>query len=159
MINKKLTLIASLILLSLTSCGSFETPSTFDPWDKLGGGKEATVGTLIDLDEEAYQPSFSNSDDLLNTDEVGSTIVNLSNLTTSQYTITKAGKYSFNGNFNGSIVVESCGDGNVQLFLNGVTITPSSTSSLPAIIFKKTTGKRIITIKENTTNILIIVVL
>ena len=79
MINKKLTLIASLILLSLTSCGSFETPSTFDPWDKLGGGKEATVGTLIDLDEEAYQPSFSNSDDLLNTDEVGSTIVNLSN--------------------------------------------------------------------------------
>ena len=154
MINKKLTLIASLILLSLTSCGSFETPSTFDPWDKLGGGKEATVGTLIDLDEEAYQPSFSNSDDLLNTDEVGSTIVNLSNLTTSQYTITKAGKYSFNGNFNGSIVVESCGDGNVQLFLNGVTITPSSTSSLPAILFKKTTGKRIITIKENTTNIL-----
>ena len=154
MINKKLTLIASLILLSLTSCGSFETPSTFDPWDKLGGGKEATVGTLIDLDEEAYQPSFSNSEDLLNTDEDGSTIVNLSNLTTSQYTITKAGKYSFNGNFNGSIVVESCGDGNVQLFLNGVTITPSSTSSLPAILFKKTTGKRIITIKENTTNIL-----
>lgn len=154
MINKKLTLIASLILLSLTSCGLFETPSTFDPWDKLGGGKEATVGTLIDLDEEAYQPSFSNSDDLLNTDEVGSTIVNLSNLTTSQYTITKAGKYSFNGNFNGSIVVESCGDGNVQLFLNGVTITPSSTSSLPAILFKKTIGKRIITIKENTTNIL-----
>lgn len=154
--NKKFkTIFSSFLLLSLVSCnGLLETPTTFDPWDKLGGGKEATVGNLIDLDEEDYIPSFTIDSDSLDTSEENATLVNLSNLSTTQYTITKSGKYLFTGNYNGSIVVESCKEEKVHIILNGVNITPSNTSSLPAILFKKTTGKRIITVKENTTNTL-----
>ena len=106
--KRKLTLLTSLLLLGLSSCNALlEAPATFDPWDKLSGGKEAIVGSLVDLNDEDYTPSINIDNNLLNTNEEGSIVVNLSNLTSTQYTITKAGKYSFTGNYNGSIVVEA----------------------------------------------------
>ena len=137
--------------------------SHFDPWDNLSGGGIASTGVIEDRPLDDYVPGedIVVDEDQLTTDDTNATNINLEDLdvlpsgvsySESILTISSGGIYSLSGEFRGSIVVEKCDDNTVQILLNNVKIQTKEDSLLPAILFKKTDGLRILTVKENTYN-------
>lgn len=159
-----LFLIMVFSLFASTSCKeNMEKP--FDPWDELGGGGNANIGENDDLNVETYSPlEIVNVQDSQKeiTDENSVTIdlenlVNLPNgvsFENNELTITKKGIYLLKGKFIGSVIIEDCDDEDVRLILDNVEIKTPDDSFNPAILIKKTSGLRVITVKEGTTNIL-----
>lgn len=139
----------------------------FDPWDNLGGGGIVTGGEESSTGVEDYAPD-SNADvddSQTSTDDSASTVINLSALGTetlptgvtyegTTLTVAAAGVYTLTGTMTGNVVVTAAEQGDVQIVLDGVTISTPSDSIQAAMLFEKTDGKRILTVKEGTTNTL-----
>ena len=157
-------LIMILSLQVLTSCKeNIEKP--FDPWDELGGGGNADVGENEDLTIDSYSPLeiVEVKDSQKETSDLNCITIDLGNLVNlpsgvsyedDELVISSKGVYLLKGEFVGSVVVESCDDEDVRLILDNVTISTTQTSLNPAILIKKTSGLRVITVKEGTTNTL-----
>lgn len=165
--KKILTILASLVFL--TSC-SFIYPSNnsnsndkgFDPWDKLGGYRENTIGENQNVNLNLYKNLIPQIDSQFYSDEYStSNIVDLSSLlscptgvsvSNNLVLVSKGGTYLFKGNFNGHIVVDKCNDEDVRIIFENVNLTGVNASA--PLTFKKTNGKRILTIKDGTTSII-----
>ena len=157
--KKKILLIASLLLLS--SCSLLSgNGSSFDPWDKLGGGGIASVGSEENIsinDYENISNSFSSEqlDESTNSEKV----INLSDLKSlpsgvsvsgSTVTISLSGTYLLKGTLKGQIIVDKCNDKDVKLIFDGISVQGNSATA--PITFKKTSANRIVTLKEGTTS-------
>ena len=157
--KRKFLLLLPLLLLS--SCSLLVPNSSsehFDPWDKLGGGGSASVGSSSNVDINDYEVS-ENVSDYYKDEQVDGTIINLSDLSSlpsgvsvssNTLTINKSGTYVLKGTFNGHIIVDKASEQDVKLVLDNVNITGVNGSA--SITFKKTTGKRVITLKEGSVN-------
>lgn len=139
-----------------------EQGSFFEPWDKLGGGKEATVGSEENIKNEDYSSLELNIDSKqLNESKDTTNSINLNSITTlpsgvsfasGKLSITKGGTYYIEGSLKGNIFVDTCSNQDVRLILSNVNIT-SENANAP-ISFKKSEGHRIITVLEGTTSTL-----
>ena len=156
-------------LVFLTSC-SFIYPSNnsnsndkgFDPWDKLGGYRENTIGENQNVNLSLYKNLIPQIDSQFYSDEYStSNIVDLSSLlscptgvsvSNNLVLVSKGGTYLFKGNFYGHIVVDKCNDEDVRIIFENVNLTGVNASA--PLTFKKTNGKRILTIKDGTTSII-----
>lgn len=172
----KLVLIAILVIGLFILSGCNNGDSFFDPWDNLGGGKEGidisdysdeTAGAYL-LDsvkndtsssDGSYDESASNCY-TINLDNIKT--ADLSNITAYSYKddeikIKASGVFVLSGEFLGTITINDTED-IIQLVLNGVSIATTDSQDTAAIVFKKPEGdtisERILTIKENTTNII-----
>ena len=135
--------------------------SFFDPWDKLGGGKEATVGSEENDKIEDYSSlSLYLDSKQLNETKDTTNSINLNSLSAlpsgvsfsnKQLSITKGGTYYFEGSFVGNILVDTCSNQDVRLIFSNVSIN-SENSNAP-LSFKKSDGHRIITILDGTTTL------
>ena len=161
----------SLVLL-LTACD----PATFDPasqepqsapfapWDELKGGEVASAVTPKAFNSSTYlETSIANPDSSLNeTNPQNAIAIDLSNLTAQNaptgtqfssdvLTINKGGAYILSGTLNGAISVAKIEE-DVHIVLNGATITTTNALPVGAIVFKETSAKRILTVKDGTQN-------
>ena len=154
-----------LCILILVFCASCKAPESFDPWDDLGGGGIGETGEKEEIQKETYDPydiveiSDKQKDETFN----GAIEVNLKKLSDLpdgvkldgyNLVVKKGGTYSFSGKFSGSIIVDECDNEDVRIILAGVNIKTPSDSENPPILIKKTSGLRVITVKEGTENYL-----
>lgn len=152
---KKKTNILSLIIL-LTGCSNNISTSKFDPWDNLNGGGNISSVEVENIILDNYNPEniIEIKDEQLNTSEENATLINLDEYKEDKLVINVSGVYVLSGNYNGEIEVGSCNDEEVRIILNSVNIQTKESSLNPAILFKKTSALRILTIKDNTINTL-----
>ena len=152
---KKKTNLLSLIIL-LTGCSNNISTSKFDPWDNLNGGGNISSVEVENIILDNYNPEniIEIKDEQLNTSEENATLINLDEYKEDKLVINVSGVYVLSGNYNGEIEVGSCNDEEVRIILNSVNIQTKESSLNPAILFKKTSALRILTIKDNTINTL-----
>ena len=152
---KKKTNLLSLIIL-LTGCSNNISISKFDPWDNLNGGGNISSVEVENIILDNYNPEniIEIKDEQLNTSEENATLINLDEYKEDKLVINVSGVYVLSGNYNGEIEVDSCNDEEVRIILNSVNIQTKESSLNPAILFKKTSALRILTIKDNTINTL-----
>lgn len=152
---KKKTNLLSLIIL-LTGCSNNISTSKFDPWDNLNGGGNISSVEVENIILDNYNPEniIEIKDEQLNTSEENATLINLDEYKEDKLVINESGVYVLSGNYNGEIEVGSCNDEEVRIILNSVNIQTKESSLNPAILFKKTSALRILTIKDNTINTL-----
>ena len=167
--KKLLTLVTSLSLL--TSCSilypssnpngnsSNQNTNLFDPWDKLGGYKECNISNNKNVTLSSYGLDNSFDQELLNDDLLSTNLVDLSNLTSLPSGVSSAGNlvmgskggtYLFKGTFNGHIIIDKCNNEDVRIIFDNVNLTGSD--DYAPLTFKKTTARRILTLKEGTTS-------
>ena len=158
--KKSVLCIISLVLLSSCSLISPNNGSNFDPWDKLGGGGIASVGSEENISINDYDNISSSFSDIQLDESISeSNIVNFNDLSSlpngvslssSTLTISLGGTYLLKGEFIGQLVVDKCNDKDVRIIFDNVKIT--SKGSTAPITFKKTTAHRVLTLKEGTTS-------
>lgn len=68
-------------------------------------------------------------------------------------TVTKAGTYTFTGNYSGYMLINGV-EGDVTIILDGVNIQTTEDQSTPAILFEANSYNRTLTIKDGSTNYL-----
>ena len=174
---KKLLILFSLVLL--TGCSILypdnnPTNSTsnnpnpnkpsnyFDPWDKLGGGGTFEDGSEENKSLNDFDNLYTSIDSVMVDNTISNEkVINLSTMTSLpsgvSYSsgllyINAGGTYLLKGNLEGYILVDNCNDQDVRLIFDGISIT--SVGQVAPITFKKSSGNRIITLKENTVSIL-----
>lgn len=156
--KKFLLLLSSLLLSSCSLLIPNSSSEYFDPWDKLGGGGSVSVGSSSNVDINDYE-ALENVNDYYKNEEVEGTFINLNDLSSlpsgvtvvsNTLTINKSGSYVLKGTFNGHIIVDKASEQDVKLVLDNVNITGINGSA--PITFKKTTAKRVITLKEGSVN-------
>lgn len=175
--KKKNLLIVSLAvtiaLLSSVGCKSEE--QSFEPWDNLGGGgvgtdftdysdvtaSEYLIEELIN-DNSSGDYAYDESENCYKIDLNGLNVADLSGITAYSYKnnelkIKAGGVFVLSGNFSGSVTVNDTTE-SVRIVLDGVNIRTTDEQNCAAIVFKKPDGEtiseRILTVKENTVNIL-----
>lgn len=159
---KKIFIVLSFLFVFIL-CGC-KDKNWFDPWDNLGGGGDAEIGDVDDTIIEDYKPDdyVDVKDEQLNDQTKNEKNINLSDLSNlpsgvkyekDEVVITEAGEYEVTGSFKGSIIVDGF-DGDCKLVLANVNIETKDGSLNPAILFKKNSGLRILTVKEGTVNYL-----
>ena len=138
--------------------------------DNLNGGGEALEGELSETSISSYiDTSYEDLTEFeLSEDEENKTLIDLSNLSSGDYTgyslskkgklsITTEGTYELTGALSGFISVDAI-EGDIKIILNNVTVTVPETTASAAIVFKgsdtDTVGKRVLVVKSNTTNTL-----
>lgn len=159
---KKLLLIIIALTLVLTGCKGKEF---FDPWDDLGGAGNGETGDKEEVDIEEYDPDnivkveeYQKNDKVKDYIEINlEKLENLSDGVTykdNKVTIKKSGTYLLKGKFVGNIVIDECDNEDVRIILDNVDIKTKDDSLEPALLIKKNSGLRVITVKEGTINYL-----
>lgn len=164
----------------ISSCGKNENNNQGDIWDNLGGGGIAsdTEESTINPDDAPVNEDVENSDSNKFDNEIkdnidsdtnpdtdpefinGIVYINLSNLNTSSayysyeddlVTIENDGIYVLSGTLNGAVEISGSAE-KVQVILKGVTINTLDSQSCAAIVFKKNSGERILSVYKDTIN-------
>ena len=166
---KKVLLLFFVIIsmIFVTSCGNQNNSNNNpeDPWDNLGGGgiaDETPEIPDINIDEDAptlddvENPDDNVIDDTVDFETVYTIDLNNLNINTDKYTYTDdilsinaAGEYLISGTLNGAIEVSGDPD-KVRIILSGATISTLDSQSCAALVFKKHSGERILTIATGT---------
>ncbi len=159
--KKIITVLSSLLLLSSCSIlfpNNSLNSNEFAPWDKLGGYKECVVSETKNVNLDSYKEIVQDIDSSFFEEyEQTSNIINLSNLSNlpsgvshseNLILVSKGGTYCFKGDFNGHIIVDKCNDEDVIIIFDNVNLV--GIDNYAPLTFKKTTGKRVLNIKDNT---------
>ncbi len=154
-------------MIFVTSCGNQNNSNNNpeDPWDNLGGGgiaDETPEIPDINIDEDAptlddvENPDDNVIDDTVDFETVYTIDLNNLNINTDKYTYTDdilsinaAGEYLISGTLNGAIEVSGDPD-KVRIILSGASISTLDSQSCAALVFKKHSGERILTIADGT---------
>ena len=165
---KKIKIFLIVLILFITGCGgSKPEPTPEEPsdeeWDKIGGGGIGEEVEEEDIVVEDLPTNEEVEDKKENNESENSEVIeiDLNNLVVNEcytfednlLTISKEGIYRLSGNLSGAVCVEGDAD-YIQIILNNANIATLDSQNCAALVFKKNSGERILTVSSDTTNIL-----
>ena len=158
-------LVLGLSLIFMVGCFHKQNSNNDNLWDNMGGGLEGSntdesklsindiilPTNVINLDVEKLDDSLDNAIAIdLDNLEMNKDYYTFQN---DLLTITQAGIYELKGNLNGAILVNGDLD-TTRIILNNVTISTKDNQSCAALTFSKTNHLRILTVYDNSVNVL-----